>query len=230
MSATAVSTVVALDEGLTVHAQGNPRPDPSALSILLDRKRLWRGPAPKPEKPSAAPTGYAELDAALPSGGWPESALSEIMLAADGIGEIQLLLPTLVRLTQQGRAVVWVAPPYRPYAPALARAGVDLGQLHVIAAADQAPWALEQCLRSQACAAVLGWLPRADDRCLRRLQVAAETGHALGFLFRPEAATRNPSPAALRLHLQPGLLRVLKCRGGVAPARAFALSPARLAG
>ncbi|MCB1553177.1 MAG: translesion DNA synthesis-associated protein ImuA [Xanthomonadales bacterium] len=198
------------------------------LNTLLDRKRLWRGPAPKPDTPSAAPTGHVELDAALPSGGWPESAISELMLAADGIGEIQLLLPTLVRLTQQGRAVVWVAPPYRPYAPALARAGVDLAQLHVIDADDQAPWALEQCLRSQACAAVLGWLPRADDRCLRRLQVAAETGHALGFLFRPEAAAQNPSPAALRLALQPGLLRVLKCRGGVAPERAFALNTADL--
>lgn len=216
--------------GLSIHGQEEPRLEQTPLNTLIDARRLWRGPAPKPETPSAAPTGHLELDAALPSGGWPESALSELLLAADGIGEITLLLPTLVRLTQQGRAVVWVAPPYRPYAPALARAGVDLGRLHVIEAGEQAPWALEQCLRSQACAAVLGWLPRADDRCLRRLQVAAETGHALGFVFRPESAAHNPSPAALRLHLQSGLLRVLKCRGGIAPTRAFPLPVAPLAG
>jgi hypothetical protein len=56
---------------------------------------------------------------------------------------------------------------------------------------------------------------------LRRLQVAAETGRALGFAFRPLRAASNPSPAALRIAIEasPRQLRVLKCRGGLAPAR-----------
>ena len=194
-----------------------------SLDTLLAGRRLWRGQS-SPPPVAREPTGHAALDAVLPGGGWPEAALTELLLAADGIGELALLLPTLARLTQAGRPVVFVDPPYRPYVPALARAGVDLAQLHVVDTdGRESAWALEQCLRSQACAAVLGWPHRADDRTLRRLQVAAETGHALGFVFRPLAAARNPSPAALRLQLEPGRLQVLKCRGGVPPVHALAI-------
>ena len=195
-----------------------------SLDALLAGRQLWRGPASPPPAPRE-PTGHAALDAVLPGGGWPEAALTELLLAADGIGELALLLPTLARLTQAGRPVVFVDPPYRPYVPALARAGVELAQLHIVDTdGRESAWALEQCLRSQACAAVLGWPARADDRTLRRWQVAAETGHALGFVFRPLAAARNPSPAALRLQLEAGRLQVLKCRGGVAPAHPLPLA------
>jgi hypothetical protein len=62
-----------------------------------------------------------------------------------------------------------------------------------------------------------------------RLQVAAETGQALGFAFRPLQAARNPSPAALRLALDatPPRIRVLKCRGGNPPAEPVPFPAAR---
>lgn len=199
-----------------------------SIDALLRDRQLWRGQRPIDGRAAREPSGHAPLDAALPGGGWPEAALTELLLAADGIGELALLLPTLARLTQAGRAVAWVSPPYLPYAPALARGGVDLTKLHIIEGGRDAPWAIEQCLRSQACGAVLGWPQQADDKVLRRLQVAAETGKALAFVFRPTSAARNPSPAALRLQLEPGAIRVLKCRGGIAPARPIAFAPAFL--
>ena len=59
---------------------------------------------------------------------------------------------------------------------------------------------------------------RPDQRSLRRLQLAAETGNALAVLYRPRRAADTASPAALRLELEPtatGLhIRVLKRRGG----------------
>ena len=61
-----------------------------------------------------------------------------------------------------------------------------------------------------------------SDRALRRLQVAEETGQCLGFAFRDSRLARNPSPAALRVQVDTDYqLRVLKCRGGSAPARAI---------
>ena len=190
----------------------------AVLDALLRERRLWRGrPAALP--PSTQPTGIAALDAVLPAHGWPEAALSEILLPADGVGELQLLLPTLARLTRQGARIAVVAPPYRVFAPAWQAAGVDLRRLALIAAPAHAiAWTLEQCLRSGACAAVLGWLARADDRTLRRLEVAAAAGRALGFVFRDRAVLANPSPAALRLEVAPGSLHVHKCRGGNPPA------------
>ena len=116
------------------------------------------------------------------------------------------------------------------HAPAWAAAGIDLEHLQIVSAEPRdALWAAEQCLRSGACGAVLCWPQRADDRALRRLQVAAEAGQCLGLAFRPLREACNPSPAALRVALEPSTdgvrrLRVLKCRGANAPARAFDLT------
>lgn len=194
----------------------------TAIEALLLPQQVWRG---RPTAPSAGaqPTGHANLDAVLPAGGWPEAALSEILIPADGVGELQLLWPTLARLSRAGERVVLVAPPYLPFAPAWQQAGVALEQLQVVRAGTprDALWATEQCLHSGSCGAVLCWPVGVDDRALRRLQVAAVAGHALAFATRPLATAAQPSPAALRIAIDaaPPQWRVLKCRGGVAPAR-----------
>ncbi|WP_025126742.1 translesion DNA synthesis-associated protein ImuA [Pseudomonas sp. PH1b] len=198
-----------------------------ALDSLFNAGRVWKG---RPAAPSVSPqpTGHAALDAALPSGGWPEAALSEILIAAEGVGELQLLWPTLARLAAAGERIVLVAPPYVPYPQAWQNAGVDVRQLSLIRAADRdALWAAEQCLRSGSCGAVLCWPQQADDRALRRLQVAAETGQTLAFAYRSQAEAVNPSPAALRIAVdaRPAQLRVLKCRGGLAHSAPIAFSP-----
>ena len=80
-------------------------------------------------------------------------------------------------------------------------------------------WALEQSLKSGHVGAILAWLPlnlRAD--ALRRLQIAAQAHDGPVFVFRDAQARSKPSPAPLRLLLQPagvdGLsLRLLKRRG-----------------
>ena len=134
-------------------------------------------------------------------------------------------MPTLARLTRAGERVVLVGPPHIPYPRAWLAAGVDLTRLAIVQATGrEALWAAEQCLRSGSCGAVLCWPKQADDRALRRLQVAAETGQTLAFAYRPLEEALNPSPAALRLALeaQPLQLRVLKCRGGLAPERPLA--------
>ncbi|MBD8616532.1 translesion DNA synthesis-associated protein ImuA [Pseudomonas putida] len=191
-----------------------------SLEGLIDQRRVWRG-RQEPGPSGVQPTGHAALDAVLPSGGWPPAALSEILLAANGSGELQLLWPTLARLSQAGERIVLIAPPFIPYPHAWMAAGVRLQHLSVLQAQGKdALWAAEQCLRSGSCAAVLCWPQNPDDKALRRLQVAAETGETLGFALRERQAAQNPSPAALRLALQgpAGQVQVLKCRGGIPPA------------
>ncbi|HJP97516.1 MAG TPA: translesion DNA synthesis-associated protein ImuA, partial [Rhodanobacteraceae bacterium] len=176
---------------------------------------------------SALPTGFAELDAVLPGGGWPMAALSEILLPADGVGELQLLWPLLARLSAQGGRIVLVAPPYVPFAPAWVAAGIALPQLQIVQTDDDrnAMWVAEQCLRSAACAAVVCWPRQGDARTLRRLQLAAETGQCQGFAMRPANTAVQPSMAALRIlvEVDPAQWHVLKCRGGNPPARAIPL-------
>ena len=198
-----------------------------ALASMFEGRQVWRGRATHAPS-SDQPTGWSALDAVLPSGGWPEASLTEILLPADGVGELQLVLPTLSRCTRAGRTVVVVAPPYMPYAPGWAARGVVMSRVDIVNADPRdALWAAEQCLRSGSCAAVLAWPTQADDRALRRLQVAADTGKALAFVFRDRRHAAHASPAALRLELetQPSLqVRVRKCRGGNAPSHPVPLS------
>ena len=189
-----------------------------SLEDLLQRADLWRGGSAPPV--AGLPTGFAELDAHLPGGGWPIGALTEMLIDRNGIGELQLLMPLLARLTREDRWVAFIAPPYIPYAPALRRAGVNLAHVLVVhpRESNEALWATEQALRAGTCGAVLAWPATADMQRLRRLQLAAETGHALGVLFRPGRVAGESSPAALRLKLDPapaGLaVHILKRRGG----------------
>lgn len=171
--------------------------------------------------PAIEPSGSPELDAALPGGGWQSGTIVELMPTQTGIGELRLLMPALARITCSNRYVALISPPYIPFAPALAQHGVKLERLLVIQAQKPADilWAFEQTLRCKSFAAAVAWPLTIKDREVRRLQLAAEAGRSTGFLYRPTAAARESSPAALRLRLQAnqksGLeLEILKCRRG----------------
>jgi hypothetical protein len=193
-----------------------------ALARLLSHPAIWRGNDCAPE-PASIGTGFDELDAVLPGGGWPRTALTELTLAREGIGELRLTLPALARLQAEGRSIVWVAPPYRPYAPALAAAGLDLARLIVVHGCSHAEalWAYEQALRAPECGAAFAWIPAHDERVLRRLQVAAREGRTWGVLWRRPGRRASASAAPLRLALAPSqgqlAVRVLKRRGGELP-------------
>ncbi|MFW5825579.1 MAG: translesion DNA synthesis-associated protein ImuA [Marinobacter sp.] len=191
------------------------------LNSLLDNARLWRGHRQPTRSPAPEQTGFEALDRQLDGLGWPRGALSECLLDAPGIGELQLILPLLRRMTERGQAVFWVNPPLTPYAPALAREGVDLEQL-VVVQTDSHPdllWTLENCLRSPVTGLVMAWPETMAAREIRRLQLAAEAGQSTCILFRSRRQAGQSSPAALRLELLPddrlGLrVNILKRRGG----------------
>lgn len=205
-----------------------------ALAHLLSHPAIWRGGDCAPE-PASIASGFAELDAALPGGGWPRGALTELLLEREGIGELRLALPALARLQTEGRSIVWVAPPYRPYAPALAAAGLDLARLIVVrgCTAAEALWAYEQALRAPECGAAFGWIHSHEERVLRRLQVAAREGRTWGVVWRRPGQRASATAAPLRLSLaaQQGKLavRVLKRRGAELP-QPILLDLARAAG
>jgi cell division inhibitor SulA/protein ImuA len=204
----------------------------SSLDDLLRHPGLWRareqdGPTVRRD---AVPTGFTALDRCLPGGGWPRQGLIEVLADRCGIGELSLLMPALAALCGEDAAgdrhdapasggwLAWIAPPYQPYAPALAAAGIDLRRVLVVRPAESASWAMEQALRSGACSAVLGWVAPCEFQVLRRLQLAAEQSQCLAVLFRGASDAEAASPAVMRIALEnrrDGLeVRVLKSRGG----------------
>ena len=199
----------------------------SELARLLEHPGIWRGTSVA--RTEVLSSGFAALDERLPGGGWPRSGLIEILTPRLGIGELTLLLPVLSKLTRapMARSAVWIAPPFEPFAPALAAHSVVLERVLIVrvpeALRSGALWAFEQSLGSNACDLVMSWAlnhpkgPRAKE--IRRLQLAAERGRALGVLFRPFQAARQSSHAALRLAIEPSTygvrVNLLKSKGGV---------------
>jgi cell division inhibitor SulA len=192
----------------------------SALDPLLQNANLWRG-GESTLGQAAIASGFAPLDEKL--GGWPVGALIELIAQREGIGELSILLPALAHLAGQERWIALVNPPYIPYAPAFAAAGIDLGQIVVVQARGTLDtlWSMEQALRSGACSAVLGWPGFLTEQAIRRLQLAAETGRTLGVWFTACAGLPRTSPVPYRLRIdwQAGRTRIeiLKRRGGGVP-------------
>ena len=190
----------------------------AALDAVLNHPAVWRGnDCARVAIPSIS-SGFAELDAVFPGGGWPAGALTEIHAERPGIGEMQLVMPAAARLTCAGRWVMLVAPPHIPYAPALIAHGIRLSRLILVraSAAEERFWACEQALRSQGCGAVLAWVEHAHQIAFKRLQLAAEGRSTATLLFRSSRAI-PASPAVLRLHVSRAqsrtVVRVLKRRG-----------------
>lgn len=204
--------------------------------------RVWRGKVATVAR-AVIPTGFHELDRALPGGGWPLGAITEILVDGYGIGELGLLMPALEALTKENPAkpkkwVAWIAPPFVPYAPALQQHGVNIDRLlmiHPTSGGKSRLWAIEQAIRSGSSAGVLAWVAVADDVILRRLQLAAEEQGCWVLLFRPASARLLRSPAALRVRLSQAQaatrVEILKCWGGrpgVVDVAGFALDGAQV--
>lgn len=192
----------------------------SLNEALLDG-RLFLAGRPLARGQGALASGWDALDAALPWGGFPRGALTEILYPFDGVGELDLVLPAWRALLRE-ETLALVAPPYLPYAPGFAFARLPLERLLWIdAPRERALWAAEQCLRAGCLGGAAVWSTDADVRPLRRLQLAAEEGGSVGFVWRPARHARNPSPAALRLQLLNAgggelHVQVLKNRGAMA--------------
>ena len=191
-----------------------------ALAQLLHNPLLWRGDQLAHVEQTVS-SGFRDLDRALPGGGWSQTALTELLRDDEGIGELRLLLPALKRLAQAGEWIVLISPPRLPYAPAFAAAGIDPPRVIVVGAVEDRHrgWAAEQVLRARSAGALLFWPLAFGEQRLRRLQLAAQEGRTLAFVFSTTARAAQSSPAPLRIRLSPAEARlrveILKRRGGM---------------
>lgn len=188
------------------------------VSELASHPLLWRGGQLAHRIP-ALRTGHAVLDEALPGGGWPVGAVTELVNDTVGCGELSLLLPVLARLSQEAHWISMIDPPWIPYPPALHGHGLALEKLLLIRTQnrDESLWACEQVVRGISGGAVLAWPDTLSFGEIRRLQLAAERTQKAVFLFPGHKTANASSPAALRLQLAVDdgdlQIRVLKCRG-----------------
>lgn len=176
----------------------------TSLDKLLQRPDIWQS-ARKRRQDTGVATGFTTLDKSLHLGGWPPASLIEILCQQQGIGELQLLLPTLVQLTRAGHPCLLLSPPHIPYPPALEAAGVDIDKLLVVESNDtlEQLWCAEQVLRSSASRCTIAWFgsQQLQTSQLRKLLLAAKHSHTPLFLYRSMTMAQHASPASLRLQV-----------------------------
>jgi protein ImuA len=155
------------------------------------------------------PFGLATIDSHLPDGGLPCGALHEVVPAAEGsiAAAFGFIAAILARLSR-AHPLLFVMPPYglRPYRThgrlhghGLRALGLDPSRLILIETAHRKEtlWAMEEAVRSQAPAAVVGLIDQLDLKLSQRLHLAAVDAGVSLFLIRP-SPTLESSAAATR--------------------------------
>lgn len=168
-------------------------------------------------------TGWPQLDAIFPEGGLRPGMLLECLGTLQG-GGVALLglwfawqmfagkwgrvdrqvggVPCSMEGRQGGVFIVFDND-RRFYPPAAAALGIALDRLMIIRPENKQDlyWALDQVLRCPAVGAVWSSLPEVSGREFRRLQLAAESGRALGVVVREKKFGKTPTWAHVRLQI-----------------------------
>ena len=158
---------------------------------------------PSPSTSLVTTSGIDGLDELLPAGGWPKSGLVEVIVPDEYTDVMSLLMPALVRISQQGRWIAMVTPPCQ--ARTRLFADTDLNPVRVLQVnphpGRSALWTAESMLQSGNCGVVLAW-PNCNTELMdKRLQKAAASGKALCILIRYEGLSTPPSGVDVRVKL-----------------------------
>lgn len=169
---------------------------------------LWRANQLARQHGKTVDTGYENLSAELPGGGWPVAALIELLVQQPGVGECRLLAPALKTVSK--RPIALINPVHIPHAQGFEFSRVPANKLLLLrsnASADLL-WAAEQVLKAGTCGAVLLWQQHIRPESLRRLSLNVAASESLLFVVRPLAAQQDSSPATLRLAVRPSAVGV----------------------
>jgi protein ImuA len=176
-------------------------------------------------EPTTIPLGAGGLGELFPDGRLSSGSLIELLPSVPGAGAWTLALLLAKHACGERKTLLITDAEHSFYPPAAPQYGIELDRTILVRprTASDAMLALGQALRCSAIGAALGAVERLSDRDGRRLQLAAESGGAIGVLVRPIGSLGAPSFAATRLRVEPmpsgrGLRRmrltVLRCRGG----------------
>jgi len=163
-------------------------------------------------------SGFRALDKLLPAGGVRRGSLLEWLAATEASGAAALASAVACRMAAApaGGAILIVDRRGLFHPPAVlpwleeacgGRSEALAGRLVVVRpkSDDDELWAIDQALRCGGVAAVLAWPQRVHPTALRRWQLAAKAGGAVGLLVRPQAVQQESSWAEARVRVSGAL-------------------------
>ncbi len=161
----------------------------------------------KPPTADTVDPGLGPVTAAFPNGVFPTGAIHEFLssgavnAAATGGFAAALAAPLMAR----GGACVWISCDRKVFPPALKAFGIEPEQVIFVdlKKEKQALWAMEEALKCEGLAAVVGELREISLTASRRLQLAVEHSRVTGLLLRHDPRQQNTVACVARWRITP---------------------------
>ena len=141
-----------------------------------------------PRSGGALDFGLGPMNAAFPNGEFPTGAIHEVLStgpenAAASVGFVGGLIGTLMR---NGGAGLWIGARQKIFPMALKLFGIEPDRIVFVELRNQKDmlWAMEEALKCEGLAAVVGEIPEIGFTASRRLQLAVEQSRVTGFILR----------------------------------------------
>lgn len=177
--------------------------------------------------------GLGAISHVFPQGVFPTGVVHELTTAESPMSAASgFACYLLSRLMRRGTVSAWISTHRTLFPPALAGYGIEPDRILFIDAASgrDALWAMEEALRCDQLAAVVGEVRDLDFTASRRLQLAVEKSKVTGLVLRPSGSRLVQNACVSRWHISslpstpsaglPGVgharwkVELLKMRGG----------------
>ncbi len=138
--------------------------------------------------PNHRPITIHSLAELIPQHLWVHGGIIEVITQQHDSDELQLIIPTLARLTHGGRWLAWVGSPFRFTTKSLEALSADPYRLLQIYPGKQSSHlnVFNKALATGRCCAVMAWSKQYNDQELQQLKQAARQGNAIGVLLAQE--------------------------------------------
>ncbi|HEY4286516.1 MAG TPA: Error-prone repair protein ImuA [Puia sp.] len=147
------------------------------------------------------------IDAAFPNGHFPTAAIHEFLTATtEQSAATSGFIAGLVGALMQGAGVaIWISTSRTIFPAALKTFGIQPDRIIFIdlKKAKDALWAMEEALKCNGLAAVIGEIRDLDFTASRRLQLAVEQSRVTGFILRHQPRQQNTIACIARWAITP---------------------------
>ena len=153
----------------------------------------------KPPSPGmAVDVGLGPVEAAFPNATFPTGAIHEFLSAGaeSGAASGGFIAGLLAGLMRRGGACIWISSSRTLFPAALKVFDIEPDQIIFVDLPREKDvlWAMEESLKCEGLAAVIGEMREISFTASRRLQLAVEKSRVTGFILRPQP--RNQSTVA----------------------------------
>ena len=155
----------------------------------------------------AVDTGLGPINAAFPGNIFPLGAIHEF-IAEDGAATGGFVAGILSALMQNGGVCLWISSCRTLFPPALYSFGILPDKIIFIDLQKERDllWGMEEALKCNGLAAVVGELKELSFTASRRLQLAVEQSRVTGFVLRAKADTTTSCVTKWKITSLPGKL------------------------